>query len=41
MKRGRTSLNFQNEMSFEIFHTDESSKAHLKSDAAIKFKRIS
>lgn len=41
MERGATSLNFQNEVSFDIFQTDESSEAHLKNDAAVKFKRIS
>lgn len=41
MKRGATNLNFQNELSSDIFHTDESSEAHFKNEAAVKFKKIS
>lgn len=36
MEREVTSLDFQNEVSFDVLYTDESSEAHLKNDAAVK-----
>lgn len=40
MKRGVTNLDFQNEVSFDVLHTDESSEAHLKNDAAVSLRKF-